>query len=99
MFEGGLPLDHLICNAMNLLNVLRNRNLGINEALEGGEIPAVEAKAYSPYLHQSMHDREQGGGFGLEREKSVPWIDRSQAAAASARVAIPRKTWYNLIAQ
>jgi hypothetical protein len=77
MFDGGLSSYHVVGNAVNLLDVLGNGYLRIYELLEGGELPAVQTKAYRSYFDQTVHDGDQPSGFGIEGQKGdlgEPWL-------------------------
>jgi len=57
---------------VTLLDILRHGNLGIAEPLEGGDIPAVEAKAEGADVDSWAHDADKAGGIGIkgqERER------------------------------
>ena len=69
LFNGGLSRHHVIGDAGRSLDVLGNGNLRIDEALEGGQFAIVQSKTYSADFDQSMHNREQAGGFGVKGQK------------------------------
>ena len=70
LFNGGLSLDPGVGDAMHLLDVRGDGDVRIDELLEGGQFATVQSKAYSSYFDQSLHDREQACGFGVEGHNS-----------------------------
>src|SRR5882724_1642860 len=69
LFNGGFSSHHLVGDAVNLLDISGNRNLGIDEGLKGGQLATVQSKAYGADFDQPVHDREEGCGLSVEGEK------------------------------
>jgi hypothetical protein len=69
VLDGRFAPDHRISDAMNALNVWRNGYVRIDQLLKRRSLMAVEAKADRANLDQPVHNREQAGGFGVERHK------------------------------
>jgi hypothetical protein len=69
LFNGGLSSHHRIGDAVYLLDVRGNRYMRIDDLLEGGELKAVEAKAYGANVDQSVNNWLEAGGFAVERQK------------------------------
>ena len=53
---------------MHLLDVPGNKNVRIDERLEGRQLVAVERKR-GAYFDEAVHDREQARGLSMKGEK------------------------------
>jgi hypothetical protein len=68
--DGRLSPDHVVSDAVHLLDVPGNGYVRIYELFEGGQLAAVEAKAYSSYLDEAVHNREETSRLSIEGHKS-----------------------------
>ena len=69
LVNGRLSSHQSISDAVHSLDVRGNGYVRTDELLEGGELPAVQSNAHSPYFDQSMHNRKEAVGFGVESQK------------------------------
>jgi hypothetical protein len=69
VFNDRLSPDHSVSDAVHLLDVRGNGYVRIDELLEGGQLPAVQTKAYGADFDQSVHHGEETSGLSIEGEK------------------------------
>jgi hypothetical protein len=67
--NGGLSPDHSINNAVHLLDIPGNGYVRIDELLKGGQLAAVEAKAYGANFDQPVHNWLEARWFRCRRRE------------------------------